>query len=130
MIKHESKSGTRFKHWVHANAERLETSTFENKDTRGKDYLPWKEIKPRQIDYGMAIMKGKKGALIRTQGGNGEPDYIFVKNEPAFIIVKFPTCFCVIGMEEIVRVMPPDQKGSLSLEDAKQISEVVIDLGH
>lgn len=130
MIKHESKSGTRFKHWVHANAERLATSTFEMKDSRGKEYLPWKELKMKQLDYGLAIEEGKKGAFIRTQGGNGEPDYIFLKYVPAYIVIKFPSCFCMIDVLKVWENMPIGQKGSLTVEEAKRIADEVIDLGH
>lgn len=127
MIQHEAKSSIRFRHWLMANPQ--ETCTFEMKDTKGKNYLPWREIKIAQIDYGMAIEESEKGVLIRTPAiSTGMPDYIYMKNEPTFIVIKFPDCFCMIPMKKIWSEMPLLQKGSLAVEKAREIAIAVIDL--
>ncbi len=127
MIKHESKSSVLFRHWLMANPELTSTCAFEMKDSRGKDSISFAEIKEPQIDYGRAIMESPKGVLIRTLGGGGEPDYIFLKKENSFTVIKFPNCFCVINTRLLGNMKIMSAKKSLTLEKAKEISERVIE---
>ena len=92
----EATSGIDLKHWFEKNSP--DTCSLEEKHTRGKDSFPFSEVKPEQIAYALRI-SSEKGAWIRTLGQNGEPDHIWLKNEPAFIIIKYPkgTVFITIG---------------------------------
>jgi len=87
MKKREAKFSIRFRHWLRANPLPL-SCTFEMKDTRGRNSLPFSDLKEEQIDWGMAI-SGKKGILMRNQGGHGEPDYTYHYNQPAFVVIHF-----------------------------------------
>lgn len=128
MIKHESKSAILFRHWLMANVDGLGTCALEMKDSRGKDSISFDEIKESQIDYGRAIMESPKGVLVRTLGGGGEPDYIFMKKEKAFTVIKFPDCFCVINTRLLGNMKVMSAKKSLTLEKAKEIAEQIIPL--
>ncbi len=128
MIKRESKSSILFRHWVMANPQITKTCTFEMKDTRGKDYLRYAEVKTHQIDYGRAIMESEKGVLIRVQGTNGEPDYVFLKKEPAFIVIKYPDCFCIVGVYEFWKQSTSGSGASLPSARARKIAYEVIEL--
>lgn len=119
MQKKESKSAIRYRHWLRANPQR--TCSIENKDTRGKNYLNFSEVKQAQIDYGLAI-SGDKGVLIRTDGVEGLPDYIYLRNEPAYIVIKYPKSFQIISVETFVLEKKRSKSASLTEARAKQIS--------
>src|ERR1035437_6369589 len=70
-----------------------ETCGIETKHTRGKDSLPFSEVKPEQIVFANNA-SGDKGAWIRTLGMNGEQDYVWLKNEISFIVIKYPKFYC------------------------------------
>ncbi len=120
MIKHESKSSVLFRHWLMANPQF--TCSWEVKDTRGLDYISFSEIKQAQIDYGMAIKHSDKGVLIRTDGVEGLPDYIYVRKEPAWIIIKYPKSFEIIDVETFAMERYRSKRRSLTYERAQAIS--------
>lgn len=100
MIKHESKASILFRHWIKANP--MYTCSIEMKDSRGKSSLPFSEVKQAQRDFGMAI-KSDKGVLIRVDAlVEGYPDYIYLRNEPAYVPIKYPKCICIIDIETFI----------------------------
>lgn len=120
MIKHETKASELFRHWLKANP--YFTSSFEMKDTRGKNSLPFSDVPQEQIDWGMAI-KSPKGVLIRTQSvSNGMPDYIYLRGEPAWIVVKYPTAIEIIDVETFAMERDRSKAKSLTHERARAIS--------
>lgn len=124
MIKHESKSAILFRHWIKANP--FKTSAIETKDTRGKDYLNFNEISEAQLNWGMAI-KSDKGVLVRVQAiVEGMPDYIYLRNEPAYIVIKYPKFFVLIDVEDFIEEKTISKKRSLTAERALKISEKII----
>jgi len=122
--KREADSSIKFRHWLEANP-RI-SSSFEMKDTRGKNYLNYSEIKPEQIAYALAIQEGKKGVLIRVQGMSGEPDYVYLRNEPALFVIKYPKAFCIINVNNLVHEMKTFKKKSLDFSRAKDIAIVTV----
>ena len=122
--KREADSSIKFRHWLDSNP-RI-TSSFEMKNTRGKNYLNYSEIKPEQIAYAQAIQDSKKGVLIRVQGMAGEPDYVYLRNEPALFVIKYPKAFCIINVNNLVHEMKTFKKKSLDFSRAKDIAIVVI----
>lgn len=101
------------------------TSAIEMKDTRGQTSLPFREVSDEQIAYGMAI-KGDKGVLIRVQGLSGEPDYVYLRNEPSYVIVKYPGCFTIIDIETFVLEKKRSKVKSLTQTRAKEIAICVM----
>ena len=53
----EADSAILFRHWLRANPQF--TSSLEMKDTLGKDYLAFAEVKQAQLDWGLAIQSDK-----------------------------------------------------------------------
>jgi len=100
-MKQESKSSILFRHWLRANPQY--TSSFEMKDTRGKDTFRIAEVKQAQIDYALAI-KSDKGVLIRTEGVTGLPDYIYLRNEPAYFVIKYPKHIYIIDVDDFLTI--------------------------
>ncbi len=126
MIARESKSSTVFRHWLRSHP--ILTCSIEMKDTRGAKSLPFSEVKQAQVDWGMAIKSGK-GVLIRTQAvAEGMPDYIYLRNEPAYIVIKYPSLFAIIDVETFALERDRSKKKSLTQERATAISLWVIDL--
>jgi len=102
MNKREAQFSIKFRHWLMSkrdDAKSEMTCSYEIKSTRGKERFALRELKEAQIDYGKAIKYGKKGVLIRTEGQEGLPDYIFMKNQPARVVIHFPQGFVICDIE-------------------------------
>src|SRR5665213_2861278 len=95
QIKHqETKFSLVFRAWIKANPQY--TCSIELKDTRGKGSFPFSEVKQAQIDWALAI-SSDKGVLIRIEPiVEGMPDYIWMRNEPAYVIIKYESSFSII----------------------------------
>lgn len=125
MQKKEAKSAIQFRHWLRANPFR--TCAIENKDTRGKDYLNFSEVKEAQLNYGLAI-SGDKGVLVRTEGVEGLPDYLYMRGEPAFIVIKYPKSLQIISVQSFIHEKEKSKRKSLTEERASAISTKSIKL--
>lgn len=103
----------------------MPTASFEIKQT-ATDSISFNAVTSAQIDYGMAI-KSKKGVLLRVQAvAEGMPDYIWMREEPAFVVIKYPKCFCIIDIETFVRERDNSLRKSLTEARAKEIATVVV----
>jgi hypothetical protein len=98
-----------------------ETCSLEEKHTRGKDYLLYSEVKPEQIAFALSI-SSDKGAWIRTLGQQGEPDHVWLKNEPAFIVIKYPKGIVWITIGNFLFEKEKSKRKSLTWERAKEIA--------
>lgn len=116
----ESKFAIKFRHWLKVHP-RI-SSSFEIKDTRGKNYLPFSEVKQAQLDYGMAI-KSDRGTLMRLQAvSEGMPDYIYLRNAPAILVINYPQGFVLIDIETFILEKQRSKTKSLSWTRASTIS--------
>lgn len=126
MINREAKSSIVFRHWIKANPQF--TGSYEMKDTRGKDYFNISEVTEAQINYALAI-NSDKGVLMRVQALNaGMPDYVYLRNEPAWIVIKYPKFIAVIDINVLLTVKSGPNKSIVS-NHAKMLSEHIIPLG-
>lgn len=117
----ESKFAIQFRHYLMANPQR--TSAYEIKDTRGKTSFYLKEWKEAQRNFAEAIRYGKKGVLIRTEGVEGLPDYVYLRNEPSYVVIKYPKGFVIIDGPTLAL-----QKGPyLTWGQAKDIANKIIE---
>lgn len=120
MQKFESKSAITLRHWIKANP--FLTSSLETKDTRGKSYLNFNEVSQAQLDWGIAI-KSDKGVLLRVVAvAEGMPDYIYMRNEPAFIVIKYPKRIEIIDVETFILEKKRNKTKSLTSKRANEIS--------
>lgn len=124
MIKHESKFAILFRHWLMANP--MHSAVFELKDTRGKNYLSFSEIKDTQLIYAGAIAKSVKGVLIRVLGTGGEPDYIYLHKTAAYFVINFPKFFCIIREDKIFNEVMAKRDASLTAERARELADYII----
>lgn len=120
----ESKAAILFRHWLRANPSM--SCAYEIKLTKGNS-IPFRALEEHQADYLKAI-KGKKGVLVRVIGTNGEPDYIYLRNFPARVVVKYPTSFELIDIDTWEIEKHKSTRKSLTSARAKQISVVSVPL--
>lgn len=121
----ESKFAIRFRHWIKANPRF--TCAVETKQTT-TDSIPFSSVTPAQLDFGMAI-KSDKGVLIRTQAvAEGTPDYIYMRNEPAYIVIGFPKVFVIIDVETFMLERDRSKRKSLTASRAVEIAIVSVRL--
>jgi len=119
----EATSSIDLKHWIAKNQKF--SCSLEVKDSRGKDSIPFSCVEDKQIVYANLI-SGNKGAWIRVQGVNGEPDYIWLVNTVAYIPIKFPKCFCIITIGNFLFEKEKSKRKSLTLERAIQIATKIV----
>ena len=124
MIKRESSSSILFRHWLRANPQ--ETCSYEMKDTRGKDYLNFSEVKDEQLNYGLAI-HGEKGVLIRVEAiQTGLPDYVYLRSVPSYIVIKYPKFIAIIDVKDFLKEKNRSKRKSLTSDLAIHIAYKVL----
>lgn len=95
---------------------------YEIKDSRGKDYISFSEITDEQISFALAA-NSEKGVLIRVERGTiGAADYVGFRNSPAWIVIKYPKFFAIIGIQTFILEKERSIRKSLTAERAKEIS--------
>jgi hypothetical protein len=115
VIKREAKFSIQFRHWLRANPQK--TCAIEMKDTRGKKSFYLKEWKDAQRTFAEAIRSSSKGVLVRTEGVEGLPDYIYLRQEPSLVVIKYPLGFAIIDSA----ILEKEETTSLSPERAQEI---------
>jgi hypothetical protein len=124
--KQEAKSSLLFRSWIEK--EKFYTAAFEMKDTRGKSSLAFSEVDPEQLVYANAI-RGDKGVLLRVVAVvKGMPDYIYMRNEPSYITIKYPKCIVMIAPEMFILESRTSKRRSLLESRARNIATKVIEL--
>jgi len=126
----EKDSAILFRHWLRANP--WHTCTFEMKDTLGKDYLNFSEVKQEQLDYATAIegVLSDKGVLMRMQAvSTGMPDYAYFRKSPSYIVIKYPKGFAVIRATIFLGEKTISPRKSLTSSRAKDLSTTWIKTG-
>jgi len=119
----EADFGLKFRKWIDENP--MASSSFELKDTRGKDYFNFEELGDDQINHALRN-KGKKGNLMRiTVGTVGAPDYVYLRNAYAFVVIKYPRFFCLIEIETFLLEKKRSKRKSLTSVRAKEIAWVI-----
>lgn len=117
--KREASFGLDFRKWIEKNP--MYSSAFELKQTT-TDSIPFSCVEENQINYGMAT-KSDKGVLIRVQGLNGEADYLWCRNMPSYIVIKYAgKGFVFIDIETFVLERDRSKRKSLTWDRAKEIS--------
>ena len=121
----ESKFGILFRHWIKKNPQF--SCTIETKATP-TDSIPFREIKQAQLDWAMAI-RSDKGVLMRVQAvAEGMPDYVYCRNMPSWLAIKFPKGFVLLSPDRFIAERDKSKRKSLTWARAKDISSKVIHL--
>lgn len=123
-MKREADFGILFRHWLRANPRH--SCAFELKQTSGTS-IPFSCLEDHQETYLMAI-KGPKGVLIRVQGVAGEPDYVYLRNAPACVVVKIGKEFHIIDIDQWANEKRRSKRRSLTGSRAREISILSVKL--
>lgn len=99
--------------------------SYEVKDSRGKSYIPFSEIRDEQLAYAEAI--SNDGVLIRVQGANGEPDYVWLANTPAYFVLVFPRLMCLVSGETLDLEMKRSKIRRITASRAKELAVICVD---
>lgn len=120
--KREADFGLRFRAWLRANPRF--SCAFELKQTSQGSIL-FSCLEEHQADYLQAI-KGDKGVLVRVQGTSGEPDYIYLRNFPACVVIRFPKAFHIIDVDTFLLEKGRSVRKSLTHARAGELSIVSV----
>jgi len=114
----EASFGIVFRAWMRAHP--LMTGAYELKQHPAYA-IPFHVLADEQIAY-LLMCKSDKGAFIRVQGLKGEPDYVYLRNSSAWVVVKFKDSFHVIDIDAFLLEKATSTRKSLTAGRAKQIS--------
>jgi len=120
MQKKEASFSTQFGHYLMSGRFKSPWGPTELKDTRGKERFPFKELKEAQVNHLLACTT-KKGIVMRTIGATGIPDLCPYKNSPAYVAIKYPKEFFIIGINTYVLERGRSKSKSLTRERARDI---------
>lgn len=123
-MKREADFGILFRHWLKANP--TYSQAYELKHTSDTS-IPFTALEEHQVIYLQAI-KSTKGVLIRVQGGGGEPDYIYLRNSPASVVIKYPREFSIIDIDTFLLEKKRSKRKSLTIQRAREISTITVPL--
>lgn len=119
LKRREAEFGLQFRKWVKPGIG----VAFELKHTHDADSLEFSEVKSEQLAYLVTIKL--KGELLRIMGGNGEPDYVWVCG-PAFVVIRYPTMFCLIDVIVFTEEEKDSIRRSLTAKRAREIAKIVV----
>jgi hypothetical protein len=122
--KKEADFGITFRRWIEKNPRF--SCSLEMKQTT-TDSIPFSAIEEEQLIFGMAI-RSEKGVLVRIKGTIGEPDYIWCRNMPSYIVVRYPKFFCLIPVPIFIQEKQRSKRKSLVGSRAKELSTCTVAL--
>lgn len=121
----EAKFSERFLKWIAIHPQM--TGSYEMKDSRGKSYLSFAAVEPQQVNYAKRI-NSDRGAMIRVIGSDGQPDYVYMRNAPAWIAINYPKFFCIVSINAWELEKSRSKIRSLNEERARQIATTIVEL--
>jgi hypothetical protein len=120
----EADFGLKFRKWIMANPQL--SASFELKDTRGEHSLPFNAWEEEQINHALRN-RSNKGNLIRIEKGTpGSPDYVYYRNSPSWVVIKYPKGFVIISPDAFIMERDKRKRKSLTWDRAKDIAFKVI----
>lgn len=123
MQKRESKSSILLRHWLKANPQY--SCSIEVKTTP-TDSILFSAVEEAQLDWALAI-RSEKGVLIRVQGQSGEPDYIYLRNTPSWIVIHYQKYgFVFISPDRFILEKDTSKRKSLLWSRACEISSKMV----
>jgi len=101
MKKREADFGTYFRHWLKSHP--MYSGAFELKQTTGKS-LPFPDVQEHQIEA-LQAASSRHGILYKAPDdsrGIKPFDYFYLRNAPAWVVIKFPDAFHIISISNFV----------------------------
>lgn len=118
--KKEAEFGTKFVKWFWT--QKFPRCDFELKDTNGKDYLNFSEVKEEQVNSALRSASDR-GNLVRViHGTTGTSDYSYKRNDITYIVIRYPKSCEVIPINNFLFEKEHSKRKSLTSARAKAIS--------
>jgi hypothetical protein len=124
-MKREAKFQTMFSHWLKNVYKK--TACFELKQTQ-TDSLPFSDVKPHQIDALEQVERGTFVFKIPDAGYQNPFDCFCMTIQPAYIVIRYPTFFCLITTTWWRLEMATSKQRSLTAKRAMEIAHLVVPL--
>lgn len=125
MKKSEQAFTVKFNNWLKTSYKG--TACFEIKDTRGREYLPFSEVKEHQI---RALQVARHNTLVYKISDSAmgyKPFDVFCMTQmPAYIVIHYPNGFVLITIDIFVIESKKSKRRSLTWERAQSIAWKVI----
>lgn len=121
----EADFGVYLKNWVEENPFNYSCS-MELKQTESNS-ISFSCLDAKQIAYALKV-KSNKGCWIRVIGLDGQPDYVWMFKEIAYVVIRYPTMFCFIDISVFIQERDTSKRKSLTSTRAKEIAHTVIPL--
>lgn len=117
----EADDGLDFRTWFASHRAEFDNASFELKDSRGKDYIPFNEITDEQVDSALRTMSDK-GNLVRVVKGTvGTGDYLYHRHADAYLVATYRRNTYLIPMERFIYERDCSERKSLTEIRASQI---------
>ena len=127
MIKREANFGTLFRHWLKANPL-SHSCAFELKQTTS-DSLPFSDVKEHQRDALLTVETRHLLYKAPDDSRSVKPfDYFYLSNTKAYVVIRYPDCFCLISIYKFIREEMKSDRKSLTSVRAREISTTVVEL--
>jgi hypothetical protein len=125
-MKREAKFTQTFRHWLMVNP--MHSAAFELKQTVS-DRLPFKDVKPHQIDGLLAVKKNQLLYKLPDDSRGVKPfDMVLLAQSGAFVVIKYPHEFVLIDVEMFVEEAQWSIEKSLTSKRASEIAEIHVKL--
>ena len=116
---------TTFSHWLKQVWKK--TGAFELKITH-TDSLPFSDVKDHQI---AALEQTRWGTMvfkIPDAGYQNPYDCYCMTQQPAYVVIRYPTFFCLIDIDTFTLGRSRSKRKSLTSSRARELSTIVIDM--
>ena len=124
MKSREASFSITFRHWLKANPQY--SCAYEMKQCTGPSFA-FNLLEDHQATY-LQATKSDKGTLIRVQGTVGEPDYVYLRNAPAYVVLFFKQNneFHLIDVDTFLMEKGRSLRKSLTNARAREISTISV----
>ena len=130
-IRREANFQTLFRHWLKAHHREFESCAFELKQTTSAS-IPFDAVAEHQA-VALAAVRGRiaRGLLYKAPDdsrGVKPFDFFFLRDAQSYVVIRFPSFFCVIDFGDFEMARKTADRKSLTAEYAMRIAQHVVPL--
>jgi hypothetical protein len=128
LHKKEASFTLQFRKWL-LSQSRFYSSAFELKQT-DKDYISFSAVKDHQL-AGLLAVQSNNGMLYKLPDdsrGSKPFDLFFMRNDEAYIVIKYPHYFVLISVDIFIEEKKQSKRPSLTSHRAKELSTICVEL--
>lgn len=126
-MRREAEFQTLFRHWLRSR-KYFHTAAFELKQTRTES-IPFSDVQAHQ----MAALQAAKtdGMLYKIPDdsrGIKPFDMVYLKKVHAFVVIRYPSFFCIIDIDVFIKEKMHSSRRSLTSDRARTIAQMSVNL--